>query len=89
MFEIGIFDGRKVPRKPRLVGGVKGNNIKGNYLTGKPHPKGRGASHCLCPSVVRPPGSPSLKGGMQARLRVNLEQAPAYRQGSREVNLSF
>ena len=30
--------GRNVPRKPRLVGGVKGHNMKRNYLTGKPRP---------------------------------------------------
>jgi len=30
--------GRNVPREPRLVGGVKGNNMKRNYLTGKPRP---------------------------------------------------
>ncbi len=29
---------RNVPRKPRLVGGVKGHNIKRDYLTGKPRP---------------------------------------------------
>jgi hypothetical protein len=28
--------GRKVPRKPRLVGGVKGHNINDYYITGKP-----------------------------------------------------
>jgi hypothetical protein len=27
-----------VPRKPRLVGGVKGYNMKRHYLTGKPRP---------------------------------------------------
>jgi hypothetical protein len=31
---------RHVPRKPRLVGGAKGHNIKGNYLTGKGYPVG-------------------------------------------------
>jgi hypothetical protein len=30
--------GRNVPRKPRLAGGVKGHNMKRNYLTGKPWP---------------------------------------------------
>jgi hypothetical protein len=30
--------GRKVPCKPRLVRGVKGHNMKRNYLTGKPRP---------------------------------------------------
>ena len=30
--------GRNVPRKPRLAGGVKGYNMKGNYLSGKPRP---------------------------------------------------
>ena len=30
--------GRNVPRKPRLVGGVKGHNMKGNHLPGKPRP---------------------------------------------------
>jgi len=33
--------GRNVPRKPRVVGGVKGHNIKRNYLTGKPRPVAR------------------------------------------------
>jgi hypothetical protein len=27
---------RNVPRKPHLVGGVKGHNMKRNYLSGKP-----------------------------------------------------
>ena len=31
------FD-RNVPRKPRLVGGVEGHNVKRSYLTGKPRP---------------------------------------------------
>jgi hypothetical protein len=26
------------PRKPRLAGGVKGHNMKRNYLSGKPRP---------------------------------------------------
>ena len=30
--------GRNVPRKPRLVGGVKGYDMKGNYLSGKLQP---------------------------------------------------
>jgi hypothetical protein len=30
--------GRSVPLKPRLVGGVKGYNMKRHYLTGKPRP---------------------------------------------------
>ena len=30
--------GRNVPCKPRLVGGVKGHNMKRDYLTGKPRP---------------------------------------------------
>jgi probable rRNA maturation factor len=30
---------RNVPREPRLVGGVKGHNMKRNYLTGKPRPE--------------------------------------------------
>lgn len=32
-----IFD-RQVLRKPRLVGGVKGHNIKKDYISGKPNP---------------------------------------------------
>ena len=32
------------PANPALEGGVKGDNIKGNHLTGKPRPLGRGAS---------------------------------------------
>jgi hypothetical protein len=39
------FD-RNVPRKPRLVGGVKGHNIKRDYLAGKPRPMG-GELHIL------------------------------------------
>ena len=34
----------KCPVSPALEGGVKGHNIKGKYLTGKPCPLGRGAS---------------------------------------------
>ena len=34
----------KCPVSPALEGGVKGHNIKGRYLTGKPRPLGRGAS---------------------------------------------
>ena len=34
------FSNRNVHRKPRLVGGVKGHNMKRNYLTGKPRPVG-------------------------------------------------
>src|SRR4030042_7008111 len=34
----------KCPVSPVLEGGVKGHNIKGKYLTGKPRPLGRGAS---------------------------------------------
>jgi len=34
----------KCPVSPALEGGVKGHNIKGKYLTGKPRPLGRGAS---------------------------------------------
>jgi hypothetical protein len=34
----------KCPVNPALKGGVKGNNIKGNYLTGKPRLLGRVAS---------------------------------------------
>ena len=30
--------GRNVPRKPRLEGGAKGYDMKGNYLSGKPRP---------------------------------------------------
>ena len=30
--------GRVVPRKPRLAGGVKWHNMKGNYPSGKPRP---------------------------------------------------
>jgi len=47
----GGFISRHVPRKPRpsgwgpcLTAGRKGHNVKGNYLTGKPRPLGRGAS---------------------------------------------
>ncbi len=32
------------PGSPVLWDGVKGHNIKGNYLAGKPRPSGRGAS---------------------------------------------
>ena len=32
----------KCPVSPALEGGVKGHNIKGKYLTGKPRPLGRG-----------------------------------------------
>ena len=32
------------PASPALQDGVKGHNIKGDYLTGKPRPLGRGAS---------------------------------------------
>jgi len=31
---------RNVPRKPRLVGGFKGHNMKKDYLAGKPRPVG-------------------------------------------------
>jgi hypothetical protein len=31
---------RQVPRKPRLVGGVKGHNQNENFLPGKPRPGG-------------------------------------------------
>ena len=34
----------KCPVSPALEDGVKGRNIKGKYLTGKPRPLGRGAS---------------------------------------------
>jgi hypothetical protein len=34
----------KCPISPALEGEVKGHNIKGMYLTGKPRPSGRGAS---------------------------------------------
>ena len=34
----------KCPVSPALEGGVKGHNIEGKYLTGKPRPLGRGAS---------------------------------------------
>jgi len=34
----GSSCGQNVPRKPRLVGGGKGHNMKGNYLPGKPRP---------------------------------------------------
>ena len=37
-------------------------------------------------SPVRPREAPPFKVGKQARLRVNLEQAPAFRPGSREVH---
>jgi len=36
--------GRQVPRELAIEGRVKGHNITGNYLTGKPSPLGRGAS---------------------------------------------
>ena len=39
----GPFD-RQVPLDPALEGGVKGHNIKENYLTGKSRPLGRGTS---------------------------------------------
>jgi hypothetical protein len=43
--KMGFFRrcGRQVPREPALEGRVKGHNIIGNYLTGKPRPLGRGA----------------------------------------------
>jgi len=34
----------KCPVSPALEGGVKGHNIEGKYLTGKPSPLGRAAS---------------------------------------------
>jgi hypothetical protein len=34
----------KCPVNPALKGGVKGHNLKGNYLTGKPRLLGRVAS---------------------------------------------
>jgi hypothetical protein len=34
----------KCPVSPALEGGIKGHNIKGKYLAGKPRPLGRGAS---------------------------------------------
>ena len=40
------------PASPALEGGVKGHNIKGNDLTGKPRPLGRGASLILLCSVL-------------------------------------
>jgi len=40
------FIGRQVPLSFALEGGVKGHNIKGEYLTGKLRPLGRGASLC-------------------------------------------
>jgi hypothetical protein len=38
---------------------------------------------------VRPREAPPFKAGKKARLRVNLEQAPAFRPGSRKVHLNF
>jgi hypothetical protein len=38
----------KCPVSPALEGGVKGHNIKGKHLTGKPRPLGRGASLFQC-----------------------------------------
>jgi hypothetical protein len=37
-------------------------------------------------SPVRPREAPPFKVGKKAQLRVNLEQAPAFRPGSREVH---
>ncbi len=37
-YQKGTSCGRNVPHKPRLVGGVKGHNMKGNYLSGKRRP---------------------------------------------------
>jgi hypothetical protein len=37
-------------------------------------------------SSVRPREAPPLKAGKKARLRVNLEQTPAFRPGSRKVH---
>jgi hypothetical protein len=39
-----LFLGRNVPRKPRPSGRGQGVQYKGNYLTGKHPPLGRGAS---------------------------------------------
>jgi len=44
--------GRNVPRKPRLVGGMKGYDMKGNYL-------------CSTLLATACPGSPSLWPGLQ------------------------
>jgi hypothetical protein len=41
--KFGTFD-RDVPLDPVLKDGVKGHNIKGDYLAGKPRPLGRRAS---------------------------------------------
>ena len=50
---------RNVPRKPRLVGGVKGHNIKGHYLAGKPRPVGvelqnKDVARHPCPDIQNP-----------------------------------
>ena len=37
-YQDGSSCGRNVPCKPRLVGGVKEHNTKGNYISGKPRP---------------------------------------------------
>jgi hypothetical protein len=42
------FLGRNVPRKPRLVGGVKGHNIINDIPCREAPPRGRGASHRVC-----------------------------------------
>jgi N-acetylglucosamine-6-phosphate deacetylase len=55
----GSSCGRNVPRKPRLAGGVKGHNMIGNYLSGKPRPEA-GQLHFgdadvyLCPGFFDP-----------------------------------
>jgi hypothetical protein len=63
--------GRQVPLDPSLNGGVKGNNIIGKYLTGKPRPLGRGASlQCWSPLPPCPP-TPlrrDRQGGASTRL---------------------
>jgi hypothetical protein len=45
-YRMGLL-GRQVPLSSALEGGVKGHNIKGRYLTGKPRALGRGASFRL------------------------------------------
>jgi hypothetical protein len=42
--DIPVVWAGKCPASPVPQDGVKGHNMKGNYLTGKPRPLGRGAS---------------------------------------------
>jgi hypothetical protein len=43
---------RNVPRRPRLVGGVEGHNIKRDHLAGKPRPVGGELHFLQTPDVV-------------------------------------